>query len=73
LSLFNLCISFGIVPLSWKQAVTKLFHKKDSTDNPKNFRPISLTSSLCKIFTSLVNLRISHFATSNKNPSKIIC
>jgi hypothetical protein len=49
----------------WKQAVTKLFHKKDTTDNPKNFRPISLTSSLCKIFTSLVNLRISKFATDN--------
>ena len=36
--------SSGCVPSEWKKACTILIHKKEETDNPANFRPITLES-----------------------------
>ena len=33
--------SSGTVPSEWKKACTILIHKKEETDNPANFRPIT--------------------------------
>ena len=41
----------GRIPIIWKRAITILIHKKDSTDDPGNFRPITLESVPLKIFT----------------------
>ena len=42
--------SSGIVPSECKKACTILIHKKDETDNPANFRPITLESVPLKVF-----------------------
>ena len=42
----------GSVPSDWKKASMILIHKKDSADDPSNFRPITLESVPLKIFTS---------------------
>ena len=42
----------GVVPSAWKRACTVLVHKKGATDDPSNFRPITLESVPLKIFTS---------------------
>ena len=34
----------GIVPTEWKRACTILIHKKGNTNDPTNFRPITLQS-----------------------------
>ena len=47
-------MEFGVVPADWKDAgVTPLF-KKGKKSEPKNYRPISLTSLVCKILESLI-------------------
>lgn len=47
--LFNASLNEGIVPHQWKTStVTPIFKKGDKAD-PANYRPVSLTSVLCKI------------------------
>ena len=44
----------GRVPCDWKKAnVTAIFKKGDKT-SPCNYRPVSLTSQVCKILESIV-------------------
>ena len=53
--LFNMSFSLGIVPDQWKQAdVIPPLHKKGPKDDRKNYRPISLTSILCKVCEKIV-------------------
>ena len=42
--------SSGVVPSEWKKACTILIHNKGETDNPANFRPITLESIGTKSF-----------------------
>ena len=42
----------GQVPSEWKKACTVLLHKKGTSDDPANFRPITLISVPLKVFTS---------------------
>ena len=47
--LFNLSLEQGIVLSEWKEAnITTLF-KKESRNKPDNYRPVGLTSVLCKL------------------------
>ena len=57
--------SSGIVPSEWKKACTILIHKKDVTDNPANFRPITLESVPLKVFTSCLRNKIFAFLSEN--------
>ena len=50
---FNLLLEEGIVPSEWKEAnITPLF-KKGSRNKPNNYRPVSLTSVVCKLLETL--------------------
>ena len=53
------------IPSSWKRAVSILIYKKDSTDNPVNFRPITLEPVTLKIFTSSLHNKICAFLRQN--------
>jgi len=44
------CMADGIVPLDWRRANVCPAHKKGSRAKADNYRPISLTSQLCKVF-----------------------
>ena len=57
--------SSGIVPSEWKKACTILIHKKHDTDNPANFRPITLESVPLKVFTSCLRNKIFTFLSEN--------
>ena len=51
---FNLSLEEGIVPSEWKDAnITPLF-KKGSRNKPENYRPVSLTSVVCKLLETLI-------------------
>jgi hypothetical protein len=58
---FNLVLKTGEIPDQWALSIITPIHKKGPTGDPNNFRGISLTSVVCKIFTSLVNNRLSNF------------
>ena len=43
-----------------------MIHKKDSTEDPANFRPICLEPVLLKVITSLLRNRIFKFVYENE-------
>ena len=67
LRIFNQVWHTGILPDSWKEAMVIPIPKpgKDST-NPANYRPIALTSCICKTMERMVNDRLVWFLEKNK-------
>ena len=55
----------GTIPHEWRKACTILVQKKGNTDDPANFRPITLESVPLKIFTSCLRDSIFSFLTQN--------
>jgi len=52
--LFNKSLKSGEVPQDWKMANVTAVHKKGKKSSPSNYRPVSLTVNLCKIFESIM-------------------
>ena len=52
--IFNNSVGTGIIPEDWKLANMTAIHKKGSRQEPGNYRPISLTSVVCKTMERLV-------------------
>ena len=63
--LIKIVWSSGCVPSEWKKACTILIHKKGDTNDPSNFRPITLQSVGLKIFTSCLRDSIFDFIRIN--------
>ena len=56
----------GIVPSEWKAAnITPLF-KKGSRNKPENYRPVSLTSLVCKLPETLIRDHMVEFLVNHK-------
>ena len=63
---FNVVLSSGMVPESWTVGVIKpLFKNKGSNNDPNNYRGISLLSCFGKLFTSLINNRLTTYFDQN--------
>ena len=52
--LFNKSLETGVLPSAWKHAEVTPIFKKGSKVSPNNYRPVSLTSILCKTLESFV-------------------
>jgi hypothetical protein len=52
--LVEACVRNGRVLESWKEARTILLHKKGERDQIQNWRPISITNCVYRIFTCLM-------------------
>ena len=64
--LFNLSLEEGMVPSEWKEAnITPLF-KKASRNKPENYRPVSLTSVVCKLLETLIRDHMVEFLVKHK-------
>ena len=48
--IFNKIIGENFVPTSWKSADVIPIFKKGAPDDKSNYRPVSLTSIICKLF-----------------------
>ena len=74
LQLFNTIWLSGKIPSSWKEATVVPIPKpnKDLSD-PTNYRPIALTSCLCKTMERMVNDRLVWVLESKKLLSKFQC
>ena len=63
---FNLSLEEGIVHSEWKEAnLTPLF-KKGSKKKPENYRPVSLTSVVCKLLETLIRDHMVEFLVKHK-------
>ena len=60
--IFQISIDNGKIPLDWKSALVTPVFKKGNRSTPSNYRPISLTSIVCKILEHVIHSSvISHF------------
>ena len=63
---FNFLLEKGILPSEWKEAnITPLF-KKGSRNKPDNYRPVSLTSVVCKLLETLIRDHTVEFLVKRK-------
>ena len=63
--IFARCIAEQDVPAMWKTATTILIHKKGSSDDVTNFRPIALMACTYKLLMSVLARRLTVWATAN--------
>ena len=56
--LFNKSLELSVLPLQWRQATVIPIHKKGSRQSADNYRPISLTSVVCKMLESILRDKI---------------
>ena len=63
---FNMSLQEGIVPLEWKEANIIPLFKKGSRNKSVNYRPVSLTSVICKLLESIIRDHIMDFLIKHK-------
>ena len=64
-TIFAKSLNEGVLPTDWKEAqITPLF-KKGNKQEPGNYRPVSLTSVVCKLLESLLRKRIINHLKAN--------
>ena len=64
--LFKLSIKEGSVPQDWRDAEVTPIYKKGTKTDPGNYRPVSLTSIVCKILESFIRDTIQIHMEQNK-------
>ena len=64
-TLFNKTMKEGKIPVKWKRAEVRPIFKKGSKQNPGNYRPVSLTSVVCKLFEGFIRDALYTQLTSN--------
>jgi hypothetical protein len=64
--LFQASINQGVVPSSWKKASVVPLFKKGNRSSAANYRPISLTSILCKSCEHIIHCSIIGHLAKNK-------
>ena len=63
---FNKSLQEGIVPLEWKEGNIIPLFKKGSRNVSVNYRPVSLTSIMCKVLETIVRDHIMDFLVKHK-------
>ena len=63
---FNLSLKEGVVPFEWKEANIIPLFKKGSRNKSKNYRPVSLTSVICKLLERLIKDHMVEFLVKHK-------
>lgn len=64
--MFNDILTHGQFPKAWNIGLIKPIYKKGDHSLPTNYRGITLTSCLGKLFTSILQTRLLHFLEENK-------
>ncbi len=62
LKLFNKLLDLGIFPSQWSNGLVVPLHKKGSIHEAENYRGITLLSVLGKLFTRILNNRLTNWA-----------
>lgn len=62
---FNAIFSKGVFPSEWTKATIFPLHKKGDLNNPDNYRGIALLSCVSKLYTHILNKRLTDWAAAN--------
>ena len=57
--LFNLSVTEDAVPEIWKKSLITPIYKKGNKNDIKNYRPISITSSIAKVLDSIMAKKLT--------------
>ena len=61
LTIYNKCWTEGVFPKRWSEATILAFPKPNKpSDQPSSYRPIALTSCICKLLEKMVNARLQY-------------
>ena len=64
--LVNDCLENKVVPSVWRESIVTMLQKKEENpSDPSNYRPISITSCLARLFEKLILERLNAFLNSN--------
>ena len=63
---FNMSLQEGIVPLEWKEANIIPLFKKGSRNKSVNYRPVSLTSGICKLLETMIRDHMMDFLLKHR-------
>jgi len=67
LFILNKALDKGTIPDEWGTGlIVPIFKKKGDITDPSNYRGITLLSCLGKLFTSIINSRLTQFIEDNK-------
>lgn len=74
IKLFNIIFDTGIVPGAWTTGtIHPIYKNKGDPKDPSNYRPISLLSGCSKVFTSIINNRLTSYSDEIKLISETQC
>ena len=65
--LFNSILSRGTYPKIWAEGYIIPIHKKGNIDDPNNYRGITISSAISKLFNTVLNNRLTSFLEDNKS------
>ena len=68
--LFRKCTDTGKLPQVWKSANLSALFKSGSKTDPLNYRPVSLTCILCKVYEKILRDEILFFVESKISPDQ---
>ncbi|CAL4181599.1 unnamed protein product, partial [Meganyctiphanes norvegica] len=63
--IFRQSLSSGKCPTDWRTANVTPIHKKGDRTDPSNYRPVSLTSQVCKVLEAIVRKHILEHLADN--------
>jgi hypothetical protein len=67
LQLINNAVLNNTIPKNWKEAIITIIPKKDTkSSNPKDYRPISVTSCLGKLAERMIKIRLMDYLEEHK-------
>ena len=65
--IFNIVFNEGIIPTAWTEGIIKPIYKnKGERNNPDNYRPITILSCMGKLFTTILNSRLTQYIQSQE-------
>ena len=68
--LFRKCTDTGKLPQVWKSANLSALFKSGSKTDPLNYRPVSFTCILCKVYEKILRDEILYFVESKISPDQ---
>ncbi|GFS54640.1 retrovirus-related Pol polyprotein from type-1 retrotransposable element R2, partial [Nephila pilipes] len=64
--IFNICLKFKDVPKAWKMSNCVLIHKKDDLSLIENWKPISLSNTIYKLFMKCLTRKLQDWCSFNQ-------